>query len=136
MREEESPIDTQQLTKLVAACLVEKKAQDVVVLNVGDRVSYCDHLVVCTATSARQVRALAEHIARTLKPMGKRPMGMEGVQTGQWALVDLGDVVLHIFDPDSRGHYDLDGLWIDVPRISLESLGITDELDTETAPFL
>ena len=136
MREEESVIDTQQLTQLVATCLLEKKARNVVVLNVEGRVSYCDHLVLCTANSARQVRSLAEHIARTLKPMGKRPMGMEGVQTGQWALVDLGDVVLHIFDPDSRGHYDLDGLWIDVPRISLESLGITDVPEAETAPFL
>ena len=63
MREEESVIDTQQLTQLVANCLLEKKALDVVVLNVEGRVSYCDHLVLCTATSARQVRSLAEHIA-------------------------------------------------------------------------
>jgi ribosome-associated protein len=133
---EETTIDTTQLTKLVATCLLEKKAQNLVVLNVEGRVSYCDHLVLCTATSARQVRALADHIARTLKPMGKRPLGTEGVQTGQWALVDLGDVVLHIFDSDSRGHYDLDGLWIDVPRITLESLGITDVAEVESAPFL
>jgi ribosome-associated protein len=99
---EETTIDTTQLTKLVATCLLEKKAQNLVVLNVEGRVSYCDHLVLCTATSARQVRALADHIARTLKPMGKRPLGTEGVQTGQWALVDLGDVVLHIFDPDLK----------------------------------
>ena len=136
MREEESAINTQQLTQLVATCLLEKKAKDVVVLDVEGRVSYCDHLVLCTATSARQVRALAEHISRTLKTMGKRPMGMEGVQTGKWALVDLGDVVLHIFDQDSRGHYDLDGLWLDVPRVSLESLGVEAEPEVEMAPFL
>jgi ribosome-associated protein len=136
MREEDSIIDTQKLTQLVATCLLEKKALDVVVLDVEGRVSYCDHLVLCTATNARQVRALADHVARTLRPLGRRPMGVEGVQTGQWALVDLGDVVLHIFDRESRQHYDLDGLWIDVPRISLDSLGVKDTPEVEMSPVL
>ena len=134
--EEESVIETTQLTQLVVKCLLEKKARDVVVLDVEGRVSYCDHLVLCTATSARQVRALAEHISRTLKPLGKRPMGTEGVQTGKWALVDLGDVVLHIFDEESRQHYDLDGLWIDVPRVALADIGVEQVQEVEMAPFL
>ncbi|MDG1481190.1 MAG: ribosome silencing factor [Myxococcota bacterium] len=123
---EESIIDTQQLTKLVATCLLEKKGLDIVVLNIEGRVSYCDHLVLCTATSARQVRALADHVTRTLRALGRRPMGAEGLQTGHWALVDLGDVILHVFDRDSRQHYDLDGLWLDVPRLTLADLGISE----------
>jgi ribosome-associated protein len=123
---EESVIDTQQLTKLVATCLIEKKGLDIVVLNIEGRVSYCDHLVLCTGSSARQVRALADHVTRTLRALGRRPMGSEGTQAGQWALVDLGDVVLHVFDRDSRQHYDLDGLWLDVPRFSMAELGISE----------
>ncbi|MFT5682625.1 MAG: ribosome-associated protein [Myxococcota bacterium] len=133
---DESTMDTQQLTKLIATCLLEKKGQDIVILNIEGRVSYCDQLVLCTATSSRQVRALAEHVSRTLRELGRRPMGTEGVQTGQWALVDLSDVILHIFDEKSRQHYDLDGLWLDVPRISLESLEIGEVTEIEAAaPF-
>ena len=126
-------MDTQQLTTLVATYLMEKKAQDIVIINVEGRVSYCDHIVVCTASSARQVRALADHVSRTLKPLGRRPLGVEGTQTGHWALVDLGDVIVHIFDRENRGHYDLDGLWIDVPRITLEELGVTEVAEVEMA---
>lgn len=138
VHEEEYTIDTQELTRQVVACLLEKKARDITVLDVEGRTSYCDRLVLCTGTSARQVRALAEHVAHMMKTEHSRqPLGREGAEAGRWVLVDFGDVVVHIFDGVSRDHYDLDGLWVDAPRVSLETLGFTEDAPSaEMAPFL
>ncbi|MEL6346447.1 MAG: ribosome silencing factor [Myxococcota bacterium] len=136
--EEELTIDTQQLTQHIVACLLDKKARDISVLNVEGRTSYCDRLVLCTGTSSRQVRALAEHVAQAMKSdHGRRPLGREGTEAGRWVLVDFGDVVVHIFDTQSRDHYDLDGLWVDAPRVTLSALGFSEEVPSaEMAPFV
>ena len=124
--------------KQVVACLYEKKAQDIVVINVEGQTSYCDLLVLCSGTSGRHVRALAEHVVAMMKAAGSRPLGTEGLGTGRWVLVDLGAIVVHIFDGESRLHYDLDGMWVDAPRLPFSELGIPEEAapDGETAPFL
>ncbi len=98
------------------------------------RTSYCDRIILCTGTSARQVRALAEHVARSLRDEQVQALGIEGLEGGHWVLLDLGHIVLHVFDEASRAHYNLEGLWADASHIPLESLGIAAE--PEMAPFL
>ena len=95
------------------------------------RADYTDRFVICSASSERQVRAIAQSVLGKLKEAGQPPLGVEGLGGGAWVLVDLGDVVFHAFHGAARGYYDLEGLWADAPRISLEALGV--EIPAEEA---
>ena len=81
--------------------------------------SYCDAFVVCHASNRRQVRAIAEGVADDLRAIGKKTSGIEGLEASRWVLVDLGDVILHVFDESMRGFYDLEALWGDAPRLDV-----------------
>lgn len=114
-----------ELASLAAHTVSELKGEDVVVIDVRGRTSYCDVLVLCTAVSGRQVRAMANQLVSSHKNDGRgRPLGVEGIDSGRWALVDMGDVLVHIFDQPWRGYYDLDGLWVDAPRVDFDELGL------------
>jgi ribosome-associated protein len=120
--------DLRALVREVLHSLFERKAEDVVVVDVRGRTSYCDLFVLATGSQARQVRAMADGIVQFMKKdHGRRPAGVEGTDSGRWVLVDLGDVVVHAFDGPMRGYYDLDGLWADAPRIGLGALGFSPE---------
>lgn len=82
--------------------------------------SYCDGFVICTGTNRRHVRAIAEGIMEDLRAAGQRPLGVEGLDASRWVLIDLGDVLVHVFDEPMRGFYDLDGLWADAKRVPFE----------------
>ena len=105
------------LAQDIARLLLEKKAIDVVVLDVRGMTSYADYLVLGSGESERQVSAMAEHVELELKQKkDTRPIGSEGYETGHWVLVDYGEVVAHLFYTEVRSFYDLDGLWADAPR--------------------
>ncbi|MCB9760438.1 MAG: ribosome silencing factor [Alphaproteobacteria bacterium] len=113
----------QDLARYVAALAYEKKARDIVVLDVEALVRYCDSFVLCTASNPRQVRAIANHLLRELKGFeGLRRGSVEGLNTARWVLVDFGDIVVHVFDEEARVFYDLDGLWSDAPKVELGDL--------------
>lgn len=76
--------------------------------------------MLLTATSERHARALASHIVESAKKGKQRPLGVEGLEAGQWILLDFGDVIIHVLQEQSREHYDLDGLWIEARRIPVE----------------
>ena len=120
---------------LAAACL-DKKAIDIVILDVRELVTYTDYLVICSGRSDRQVKAVVEGAARATRDQDPpiRPLHMEGERSGQWALVDYGDVVLHVFQQDQRGFYDLEGLWFDAPRIDPETGEVTHIRRPDAAP--
>src|SRR5712664_4558986 len=99
----------------VATLLLDKKAVDVLILDVRDKASYADYFVIASGDSERQVTAMAEHVETELRNEGVRPLGIEGQERGQWVLLDLGEVVAHFFYHDVRAFYDLDGLWTDAP---------------------
>jgi ribosome-associated protein len=103
------------------------KAEDVVVVDVRGRTSYCDLFVLATGAQARQVRAIADTVSHAAKAERGTPPGVEGTVAGRWALVDLGDVLLHVFDGPMRGYYDLDGLWADAPRLPYSTFGFDDD---------
>jgi ribosome-associated protein len=102
----------------IAKAALDKKAEDVVVLDVRGLTSYADYFVVATADSDRQASAIADHVEDTMKKAGVSKVGVEGYETGRWILVDYGDVVAHVMSRESRGFYDLEGLWADAPRFS------------------
>src|SRR5690606_52029 len=108
------------MAELAALAGLDRKAEDVKVLDVRGLASYADYLVLMTASSDRQVKAVADAVDADLRKVGIRPLGVEGMGAGNWTLIDTGDVVVHVFHRDSRGFYDLDGLWSDAQVVPVE----------------
>jgi ribosome-associated protein len=106
----------------IARAGLDKKAEDVLVLDVRGLTSYADYFVLMTADSDRQAGAIADQVDHKLKEGGAQKVGVEGYETGRWILIDYGDVVAHVFSREARGFYDLEGLWADAPRFT-----VTDE---------
>jgi ribosome-associated protein len=108
------------LAHKVAQLLLDKKATEVLVLDVRGMASYADYIVLASGESDRQVSAMAENVHVKVKQEdGLHPMGSEGRETGQWVLLDYGEVVAHLFLAETRAFYDLEGLWADAPREKL-----------------
>ncbi len=97
--------------RLVLDALDDLKAFDVRVLDVRALTDVTDFMVIASGRSNRQVSALAEHVVTQAKHAGHRPLGVEGLQAGEWVLVDLDDVVVHVMQPEVRAHYQLEKLW-------------------------
>jgi ribosome-associated protein len=108
-----------ELARTIAHAVIEKKATDVVVLDVRGMASYADYLVLASAESERQVAAMADAVSQILKPRGVRPVSTEGQEGGSWVLLDYSDVVAHLFQQDSRAFYDLEGLWADAKKVAV-----------------
>jgi ribosome-associated protein len=107
----------EELCKISQLALEEIKARDVTVLDTRKMTSLFDFMIVASADSARQTKALARNIADKVKQAGGSVIGVEGEQTGEWVLVDLGDVLVHIMQPAIREYYNLEPLWGgDAPR--------------------
>jgi len=102
----------------INACL-EKKAKDLVVLNVKQLSAFADYFIICSGTSDRQLRAIATAVQENLKIAGITPLGVEGEAAGQWILMDYDDVIIHIFLETVRSFYDLERLWSEAPRMAV-----------------
>ncbi len=112
--------DSRTKSLLCLKAAIEKKAQDPVLLELKGITSFTDYFLLCSGKSDRQVQAIAQGIEETLRKRGIRPLGQEGTQEGKWILIDYEDVVVHIFLEPVRRFYDLEGLWIEAPRIDLQ----------------
>jgi len=99
-----------QLSEAIEAAL-DKKAQDAVVIELGEICSFTDYFLICTGNSTRQNQTIAENIEETLKRQGVRPLHVEGQTEGEWILLDYVDFVVHIFSARAREFYDLERLW-------------------------
>ena len=109
-------MQTEALKDLVLATLDDMKAKDILVMDVSDKTSITDIMVVASGTSDRHVKSIAETVAFKAKQAGETPLGTEGVQEGEWALVDLNAVVVHVMLPKVRDFYHLERLWsMDTP---------------------
>jgi ribosome-associated protein len=113
-----SPDGLQKALLCIRAAL-DKKALDLVVLDVGKLTSIADYLVICTGRSDRQVQSIAQAIEDTVAAEGARPISIEGMQRGQWVLLDCIDVIVHVFYQPIREFYDLERLWQHAPRVQL-----------------
>jgi len=98
---------------------LEKKAYDLVLMDVGAYTSLADYFLICTGRSDTQVQAIAQGIEENLGRAGMRPLSVEGFARGQWVIVDYGDIVVHIFYDPVREFYDLERLWTRAPRVTL-----------------
>lgn len=119
---EQPRTDTGGLDGALAALAValDKKALEPILLDVRELCSYCNYQLVLSGRSDRQVDAISEGIQLGLKQDDLRPISSEGLRSGQWALLDYGDFVVHVFHHPLREHYDLEGLWVDAPRVPIE----------------
>jgi len=109
-------LPSRELAESVAALAVDRKAADVVSLDLREISSVTDYFVLCTGRSDVHVRAIVERIETGMAERGERPLAREGVAHGSWALLDYGDVVVHVFQPETRTFYDLERLWGQAPR--------------------
>lgn len=100
--------------------LLEKKGEDLVILDLRGRSDVCDFFVIGSGNSDVQVNALAKHLHNALVACGQKPKGLEGLNDGRWALLDFFDVVVHIFHEPAREYFQLDRLWSDAPRLEVK----------------
>lgn len=103
------------LNKLLAS-LEDIQAIDTVVMDVKDQTAITDFMIVCSGRSSRHVKAIANQIIEDMKKAGFPPLSQSGVDSGDWALVDFGDFVVHIMQPESRAFYNIEGLWQEKPE--------------------
>jgi len=100
-----------ELRILIKNALEDLKAEDIIELDVTDKTSVTDYIVVASGTSSRHVKSIANNVAVEAKKNGIQPLGIEGESESEWVLVDLGDVVVHVMQPQTREFYDLESLW-------------------------
>lgn len=112
---------------LVLTALDEKKAVDIVTLDVSPMTQMMDYLVICTGTSNVHIRALADGVLETMKEHGYKGVRAEGYNDARWVLLDYGDVVLHIFSEDDREFYRLEQFWKGAPRLDAPAGEEADE---------
>jgi ribosome-associated protein len=105
------------LATAIASAAIDKKANALTILDVAGKVDYADILVIMTGRSDRHVASLAAGIEEALRKKGVRPIAVEGLPHASWVLMDFGDVVVHVFQEDARGLYDLEGLWMDARKL-------------------
>lgn len=105
-----------KLQKIAVAALEDIKAKDITVLNTTKLTALFDRVIVATGDSNRQVKSLARSVHDKVKEAGGEVIGMEGEESGEWVLVDLGDIVVHVMQPTVRSYYNLEELWQTTPK--------------------
>lgn len=104
-------MNNEELVACVVAALEDVKAKNIVEIDVRGKTSVTDFMIIASGTSARHVKALANTVIEQAKEKGVRPLGNEGLSVGEWALIDLNEVVVHIMQEETREFYDLERLW-------------------------
>jgi ribosome-associated protein len=112
-------LSAEEKAALINRIVADRKAMDVVVLDMRDASSITDYFLICSGGSERQVRAIADAIDEQLGSLGLASLGVEGYREGHWILMDYGDVIVHVFSEDTRDYYDLERLWANAPKIDV-----------------
>jgi len=99
------------VVSLVETSLDADKAEEIVTIDLTNKTSIADYMVIATGRSQRQLAAMADHLVMKLKPHGISPVPIEGKDQGDWVLIDAGDIVIHLFRPEARAHYNLEKMW-------------------------
>jgi ribosome-associated protein len=108
---------------LAADIIMERKAVDPVLFNIGGMTSFADYFLIAGGNSTRQVQSIGRHLIEKMREHGFKAYGTEGENEGQWILMDYGDLVIHLFYEPVRAFYDLEGLWMEAPRIEIKNNG-------------
>lgn len=122
-----------QLVKIIISALEDIKAIDIEILDVTKRTTIFDRMIIASAVSTRQAKAIANNVHDKVKESGGVSYGTEGEGSGEWVLVDLGDVLVHIMLPVVRTHYDLEGLWSELETEAVEQQITSDQSKDNSA---
>ena len=123
-------------TQLCALAADSRKAEDIVVLDVQQLSSVADYFLICSGASDRQVRAIADAIADELAQHSEKPLAMEGYQKGTWVLIDCADLIVHVFDDNTRRFYDLERLWYRAPHVEVPGIACAMPQTTASGALL
>lgn len=124
-------MDSRARARAFAEAAVARKGRNIIVLDVGELTSFADAFVIATGTSDRHTRAVADAVIESAKALGTAPLGVEGYEDGEWVLIDLNDVIVHVFQAEARRDYDLERLWGDAPSTTYRD---ADEGPAESDP--
>jgi len=113
--------DTKKRVILCVNAALEKKAKNIIILNMQKVTSFADYSIVCSGNSDRQVQSIAQAIEENMKKNGFLPLGIEGERTAQWILMDYADIIVHVFYEPVRDLYDMERLWSDAPRMEIDN---------------
>ncbi len=114
-------LSTLETAQLCAEAADSKKGYDILILDLRKLTYITDYFVICSANNTTQVSAIADSIGQTLATTGRHPSHVEGQSEAMWILMDYGDVVVHVFDDQTRQYYALEKLWADAPRVSFQA---------------
>ena len=108
---EEEGLEPDELARKIVDAVSDKQAEDVLLLDIRNVASFADYFVIASGQTGRQMRALIDAVDEVAEQDGVKPLGIEGEPDSGWVLMDYGDVIVHIFAPEERAYYDLEGLW-------------------------
>jgi ribosome-associated protein len=123
-------------TRLCAVAADSRKAEDIVVLDVQPFSSVADRFLICSGSSDRQVRAIADAIEEQLAHSGEKPLAVEGYQKGTWVLIDCADLIVHVFDDETRRFYNLERLWHRAAHVEVPGLAAAGPEPATSAALL
>jgi len=115
-------VDSPSRVRTAVAAVQDRQALDLRVLDLDEISEFTEFFLLCSGTSERQVRAIADAVGETLRQQGARPLHVEGYDNGQWVLLDYGDFLVHIFSEPTREYYRLERLWADAPDVTPQFL--------------
>jgi ribosome-associated protein len=121
-------IEAKKIALLAATAAAEKKAENIVILDMREIVTFTDYFFICNADSTIQVQAIAQAIREGLEKSGIAVWHLEGYAEGKWILLDYGDVIMHVFLEDARCFYNLEGLWGDAKVLDIKKIGKKEKL--------
>lgn len=113
-------VSPKKIQQWIQDALAAAKAQDIAVLDVRKVADFTDYMVIVTGTSNRHVQSTADKVIEKLREHARRPVGVEGMAAGDWVLIDLGEVVVHVMRAQTRDFYNLEKLWADAERVDME----------------
>jgi ribosome-associated protein len=114
---EEDSLEPNELAHAIVNAVADKKASDILLLDLRPVALIADYFVLCNGQSTRQLRAVTNAVVESLKDLGERPLRVEGTPESGWVLIDFGAVIAHIFSPELRAYYALEELWQDAPVV-------------------
>ncbi|MBL4679191.1 MAG: ribosome silencing factor [Pseudomonadales bacterium] len=121
------PLKDIDIKKLAIDALEDLKAQNILCLDVSDKTDITDYMIVASGTSSRHVKSLANNVVAEAKRRGLQPIGVEGMDQGDWVLIDLNAVIVHLMQPQVRDFYDIESLWSLSPNALNESVNQKDD---------
>ena len=127
-----NPISTEEKVKLLAEAAADKKAEFLKIYITSELCSYADYIAIASANSERHALSIADEVLHRAKRNGLLPLGTEGLNHGQWILLDFGDIIFHIFNHPVRLYYELDRFWGEAPQFQLENVTYPYPLPLET----